>query len=191
MPKHKPSAHIQSFGLEISSPEGNDLKYFGSEEAREKHLRSLGAEHSKTFYLGPRRVRRCVLLTNGGLYTEETAAVHEHWRRTMLHLGHKSRWAYLEQVAMVDLIEGRVVVVDAYEPFKPQQLEQWSKNPCLVEFTPKDRHSHWIQVQPSTDDSWYHYRVLDEDLERLQRSTPQVMGLDQRTISAQFVEPVV
>ena len=189
MPSHKTLTHILSFGLEITDARGFDVQYFDSDEAREEHLRSLSAQHTQAFYLGPRRVRRCILLNRGGAYVEEVPAVHEHWRKTMLHLNHKTRHAYMEQVAMVDLIRGRVVVVDAEKPFTPDQHAQWNRHCSLVEFFPHDRISQWISLEAPPKGSWYHYQVCAKDMGRLQNSEPADPMVERRPITGKLVEP--
>lgn len=146
------------------------------------HIKDLGDAARKRADDKEVRVRYVVAPDDGHVYVREAGlALHCHWRPTVLRCSHTTYPSYRQQHAVVNLVDGRVLVVDQREDdvFTPKQYAEWSRNLCLEERVPGQKNAYWGDHfwpevrKPADDEAGCHYVVRDAtDLQRLADSKP-------------------
>ena len=143
------------------------LHWCSTKDLREESIR-LAREHcTATAKNTEVCLRRVLRLVDGSIHVElGSPALHVQWRRTRFRASHRTRHAYHDQLALVDVINGHVIIVDPKNPFEVSHYKEWSRDSCLQELIPYSAHedspgdSFWPKVRPAHDGERCHYVVI-------------------------------
>jgi hypothetical protein len=158
---------IVAYGLEITRGSSSAyISWVDSCKAREDAICLMTRDAMAVASNEELRVRRVVKLEDGSIYVDAAApALHVQWRRTWLRSEHSRDCSYQEQLALVDVISGRITVIDPENRFSPAQYLEWSKRPCLQEVTVVDGRldTFWPSVRPARPGESAHYVVVSRE----------------------------
>lgn len=170
------------FGLEstLGSNE-TQVAWFSTTELREQVLQ-LVSENLASAAKNEEMVARRLQYTDNGTIQAESGepALHVRWQRTQFLAFNIERSDYANdilkdvflQTALIDLISGRIVVVDLAEPFQASQYEAWPVQRSLNEQVWDNEKNEAIKVRPGVrpaqEGERCHYMLTDlADLDTL------------------------
>lgn len=163
------------FGLEstLGSNE-TQVAWFTTPELREQVLQLVSENLASSAKNEEMLARRLQYSDNGTVQTEPgEPALHVKWQRTQFLAFNVERSDYandilkdvFQQTALIDLISGRIVIVDEEKPFQASQYVAWPVQRSLNEQVWDNEKNERIPVRPGVrpaqDGERCHYRLTD------------------------------
>lgn len=160
---------VSAFGIRyFHGRDQPDVSWFPTKESRDLAIETIRDGLIREASNEEALVHSLVKLSDESTYVEEgPPALHVQWRRTLFRSSHSEMHTYRNQVALVDVIGGRVLIVEQQDPFNASDRQVWNKSPCLEEISNVNGkpNSFWPPVRMAAPSENCHYVVVDrEDL---------------------------